>query len=662
VVQELRASNEELQSINEEYRSTSEELETSKEELQSMNEELKTVNAELKSELDNVSSAHSDLQNLMAATEIGTLFLDRQLRIRLFTPPAARYFNITQADLGRVITDFTHRLDYDSLYSDATKVLEDLTPSEAEVRTLDDSWLLMRMKPYRTIENMINGVVVTLADVTALKRAEAALGVELNAMNRLQVLSTRVATFAELEPALIFVLDTVMELLNADLGYIQLYDSDNGKLRIAAQRGFEPSFLEHFSEIDASDAVASGRALAARQQIIIEDTDKEPAFRTGLEWAVQAGFRAAQTTPLIVGDGKVVGVLSTHFRTPRQFSAHDLRLLSICSRQAADSINAYLLQDLVRNNESRLNQVLETEAIGVVFMSQNGVVIATNNAFLQMTGYSRAEINARELSWRTWTPPEWFAATEEQLQRVARTGHLGPYENEFLCRDGSRRWMLLAGRRLDDGTIAQYCIDINAQKRAEAERELLASELSHRVKNTLAIVQALASQTTAKSVNEFRDKFAGRLRALAEANTLLIDSEWSSVDLKALLEQALSAYGVDDAPRVQLDGVSVALAPKRALGLKMVVHELATNAVKYGALSNAEGLVHLSWQVAQTGDGEYQVRLRWEERGGPIVEAPKQTGFGARMIRTASEHDLGGEARLEFAREGLICELTFSAA
>src|SRR5262249_41923442 len=151
VVQELRASNEELQSINEEYRSTAEELETSKEELRSINEELKTVNAELKSELDNVSAAHSDLQNLMAASEIGTLFLDREMRIKLFTPPIANHFNITQADLGRGITDFTHRLKHDNLENDAKKVLERLAPVEIEVRTLEDQWLMMRIRPYRTV-------------------------------------------------------------------------------------------------------------------------------------------------------------------------------------------------------------------------------------------------------------------------------------------------------------------------------------------------------------------------------------------------------------------------------------------------------------------------------------------------------------------------------
>src|SRR5207248_9937125 len=132
VNQELRAANEELQSINEEYRSTSEELETSKEELQSINEELQTVNNDLKLKLEAVSRAHGDLQNLMAATDFGTLFLDRSLRIKRFTTQLSDLFNVTAADEGRAITDFTHQLDYERLAEDARSVLYDLSPVERE--------------------------------------------------------------------------------------------------------------------------------------------------------------------------------------------------------------------------------------------------------------------------------------------------------------------------------------------------------------------------------------------------------------------------------------------------------------------------------------------------------------------------------------------------
>ena len=160
--EELRAANEELQSVNEEYRSTAEELETSKEELQSINEELQTVNSELKTKLESVSRAHSDVQNLMAATDVGILFLDPQLRINRFTPRISELFNIVTGDEGRSITDFTHRLDYDDLAEDARKVLRDLASTERELHSKDGGWYLTRLKPYRTVEDKIDGIVVDL--------------------------------------------------------------------------------------------------------------------------------------------------------------------------------------------------------------------------------------------------------------------------------------------------------------------------------------------------------------------------------------------------------------------------------------------------------------------------------------------------------------------
>ncbi len=173
--EELRATNEELQSINEEYRSTTEELETSKEELQSTNEELETVNNELKRNLDEVSRAASDLQNLIAASDVGTLFLDLDLRLKRFTPRVGGLFNVAESDRGRPITDFTHHLDYPAFADDARAVLRDLVPVEREVRSADGRWFLVRLRPYRTVENKIDGVVATFVDFTARREAEDAL-------------------------------------------------------------------------------------------------------------------------------------------------------------------------------------------------------------------------------------------------------------------------------------------------------------------------------------------------------------------------------------------------------------------------------------------------------------------------------------------------------
>jgi two-component system CheB/CheR fusion protein len=173
--QDLRAANEELQSINEEYRSTAEELETSKEELQSINEELQTVNAELKSKLESISSAHNDLQNLTTATEIGTLFLDVELRIRMFTPPVAELFNIYESDVGRPVTNFTHQMRYASIEQDAQRVLKTLTPFETIVESNRGHSYMMRIRPYRTLEDRIEGLVITFVDVSARLQAEQQL-------------------------------------------------------------------------------------------------------------------------------------------------------------------------------------------------------------------------------------------------------------------------------------------------------------------------------------------------------------------------------------------------------------------------------------------------------------------------------------------------------
>ncbi len=172
---ELRATNEELQSINEEYRSTSEELETSKEELQSINEELQTVNSELKVKLDEISRAHNDLENLMAATDFGTLFLDSSLRIKRFTERVADLFSIKKTDEGRPITDFAHQLECGDLLEDVRAVLTERAPIRREIRSHNGRWYDVRVRPYLTTEDKSDGAVLTFVDISDRHQAEETL-------------------------------------------------------------------------------------------------------------------------------------------------------------------------------------------------------------------------------------------------------------------------------------------------------------------------------------------------------------------------------------------------------------------------------------------------------------------------------------------------------
>ncbi|WP_230020650.1 CheR family methyltransferase [Massilia sp. Bi118] len=170
--EELRASNEELQAINEELRSATEELETSKEELQSLNEELITVNYELKVKVEETGKANDDLNNLIASTDIATVFVDSGLRIKRFTPRATDIFSIIASDIGRSLLDLTHRLDYDGLADDVNATFETVRPVEREVRSDDGRWFIVRLLPYRTTEDRIEGAVLTFFDITARRAAE----------------------------------------------------------------------------------------------------------------------------------------------------------------------------------------------------------------------------------------------------------------------------------------------------------------------------------------------------------------------------------------------------------------------------------------------------------------------------------------------------------
>ena len=173
--EEAKSTNEELQSTNEELQSTNEELTTSKEEMQSMNEELQTVNAELQAKVDTLSQLNNDMKNLIESTEIATVFLDPALRVRLFTAGSNRVFKLIPGDVGRPITDIASELAYPELANDAREVLRTLVVHEQPAATNDGRWLRVRIIPYRTLENTIDGVAITFMDITDSKTMEGKL-------------------------------------------------------------------------------------------------------------------------------------------------------------------------------------------------------------------------------------------------------------------------------------------------------------------------------------------------------------------------------------------------------------------------------------------------------------------------------------------------------
>jgi two-component system, chemotaxis family, CheB/CheR fusion protein len=360
--EDLRAANEELQSLNEEYRSTTEELETSKEELQSINEELQTVNHELKMKVDEISRAHNDLSNLMAATDVAILFLSTDLRIKRFTPQLSTLFNIRNQDYDRPIGDFTHTLDYRTLESDARAVLATATSIERTTTNSAGRTFIVRLTPYRISSGSEHdGVVLTFIDVTAVKEVERALrdserrlAEELDIMRRLHAVTMAVATAATPDQALSDLLRSVVDLQSADFGQVQLLDPDSGRLRVAVQQGFDGDQFDHVEDIDRRETSACARALRTLTAVEVTDVMSEPGYAPMRDSVARAGYRAVQCTPLRSREGELVGLVSVYFQAPHVFSERDRQLGSLIGQQAADLIVRHAQQDQLR----RLNDAL----------------------------------------------------------------------------------------------------------------------------------------------------------------------------------------------------------------------------------------------------------------------------------------------------------------
>ena len=189
--------------------------------------------------------------------------------------------------------------------------------------------------------------------------------------------------------------------------------------------------------------------------------------------------------------------------------------------------------------------------------------------------------------------------------------------------------------------------------RGEMLHDLLIEELNHRVKNTLAVLQSIATQTFRSASRAEREKFEGRLGALAEAHNLLSQEKWQGSELQDVIARVLQPYLLNNPERMRMSGPQVPLSPRLAVVLSMIVHEIATNAAKYGALSNDTGTVTLDWEVLEESDGR-KLRLIWTEAGGPPVTAPVQRGFGSRLIERSARDQLGGEATVDFLPRGVV--------
>ena len=361
--------------------------------------------------------------------------------------------------------------------------------------------------------------------------------------------------------------------------------------------------------------------------------------------------------PFYVG-GQAVGTIwiVSHDRS-RRFDAEDLRVMSSLATFAASAYQTLEALTATRRAEGELRDFVENARVAMHWVGPTGIILWANPMEMEMLGYTAEEYIGHHIA-------EFHveqAEIEDILRRLTNGETLHDHEASLRCKDGSIRRVLINSNVLWEGEkfVHTRCFtrDVTQQKQSEAQVAILAREAEHRAKNVLATVQATVHLTQSDTPEGVKRAIEGRIQALANVHRLFVESRWTGAELKELVAQELLPYRQDRDDRVHIEGPTLMLEPNEAQTIAVTLHELSTNAAKYGALSVPSGNVHVEWSRAANG----HIVLRWTERGGPRVSSPTRQGFGTRVMKQMIEGQLRGEMHFEWRAEGLTCKIALPA-
>ncbi|REL32934.1 GAF domain-containing protein [Rhodohalobacter sp. SW132] len=351
-IEELKASNEELQSMNEELQSTTEELETSKEELQSVNEELKTVNDQLESKVEELHYAHSDLENLIEATEIGIIFVDRDLCIQRFTPAATGIFNLIDTDKKRPLQHITHSLDYDTLLSDIEKVQHNGNKIKKTVTTKDGRWFMMKIRPYCSFKDNMEGAVLSFEEFTELKEARDIVR-DKSLQESLATLGVYVLEHDDLDNVMHRALQQSCAILNLKCAAIMEYDEQNDSFKVANDLGCGCQD----TELENDETWDLGYSLNAKEPVTVLDYQKENRFRVSPFLAESEVCSSVHIS--IRGSNSVYGVFAAYTEEKREFTKQELHYIQVVANILGRTIEQHKNREKLEESNTRLQNEIE---------------------------------------------------------------------------------------------------------------------------------------------------------------------------------------------------------------------------------------------------------------------------------------------------------------
>ena len=474
----------------------------------------------------------------------------------------------------------------------------------------------------------------------------------------------RLAVVPTLPETMEIVTEAVRELLGADGATFVLRDGD--LCHYADERAISPLWKGRKFPMSAC---ISGWCMLNSQAVAIPDIYQDTRIPHD---AYRVTFvRSLAMAP--VRRGEPFAAVGAYWSSVRHITPDEVELLQTLADAASLAISVAQLTPVAEARlaaeaaKARYRAIFDQAAVGVSRVSASGRFLEVNERFRQITGYDEAELLVR--TFTDITHPDDVERDLTQY-RALLGGEVQTYSRQkrYIRKSGEPIWINLTVSlmRTPEGEPDFFITvieDISEWKAAEAAEKaqaehlkLLVHELNHRVKNTLATVQSLASQTL-RAATDPKEAFArleGRLLGLSAAHNILTEHHWEGATLAEVVERSVRPFVMDAAGRLKLGGGEVWLLPQAAVALALAFHELATNATKYGALSVDQGEVEVSWRRPE---GDAQLEIVWRERGGPTVAPPDRRGFGSRLLERNLPRELGAPTTMCFPPQGLVCRI-----
>jgi PAS domain S-box-containing protein len=513
-----------------------------------------------------------------------------------------------------------------------------------KIRVSGESWSEL-MPPPESLPRQVEPIAIG-ADPTLLKEALATAARRAEDQAALYQFTDSLYRATSLEDIYSAAFDAIARALHCYRASILLFD-ETGVMRFVAWRGLSDDYRK---AVEGHTPWKPGEA--DPQPICLEDVDAADLPQSLRDVVKLERIEALAFIPLVTRRG-LIGKFMTYYEAPHAFQQDELSLAITIARQLGFGIEHMRAEEV----HEAAAAIIASSDDAIVTKNLNGIIRSWNKAAERLFGYTAEEAIGRHIT--LLIPLDRRSEEDTIIEQIRRGQRVDHYETVRQHKDGSLIDISLTispiknaqGRIIGASKIAR---DITERKRAEAQIVTLAREAEHRAKNILANVQATVRLSNADTTEGLKRSIEGRIQALANVHRLFVQTRWGGVDLCTLIKEELSPYCEQGEERALISGPALLLEPDMAQAVTVTLHELTTNAAKYGALSVPEGRVQVEWSRAPDG----RVVLRWAETGGPPVKPPTRHGFGMRVVDSMICKHLKGELKVDWRAGGLTCEMT----